>query len=128
MKIIKLFWIDDMALWAQTAQDNLSIIATKYGIELKILSAQNGEDADIVQKLGLYDFNAVIMDFHMEPFNGDKYINEIREQEHLDSTPIVFYSQDNNADLESLVNGLKNIVTVYRPNLEDKIKELFFGL
>lgn len=128
MKNIKLFWIDDMETWAQTAQSNLILIANKYNIDLRVIPAQNGEDKDIIQKIMLYDFNAIIMDFHMEPFNGDKYIKDIRFEEHLDHIPIIFYSQDNSTDLANLVSGLKNIITVYRPNLEDKIKELLFDL
>lgn len=127
MITIKLFWIDDMESWAASAQSNLEIIAKKYGVTLKIVSAANGEEMDINQKIMQYDFDAIIMDYHMEPFNGDKYIQDIRFERHLDEIPIIFYSQDNNANLDSLVSGLKNIITVYRPNLEDKIKELFFA-
>lgn len=126
MKNIKLFWIDDMENWAKTAQGNLQIVASKYDINLIIIPAQNGEDEDIIQKIMLYDFNAIIMDFHMDPFNGDKYIRDIRLEEHLDHIPIIFYSQDNNTNLADLVTGLKNITTVYRPYLEDKIKQMFF--
>jgi hypothetical protein len=62
----------------------------------------------------------------MDPYNGDKYVKEIRSKEHLEHIPIIFYSQDNSTDLDELVEGLPNIVTVFRPNLEDKIKEMFF--
>lgn len=128
MKTVKLFWIDDMEIWAKSAQDNLQLIAGKYGVDLFIIPAKNGEDKDIIQKITFYDFDAIIMDYHMDPFNGDKYIHDIRFQDHLDHIPIIFYSQDNNTDLRSLVSNLGNVITVYRPNLEDKIKELFFGL
>lgn len=122
-KVVKLFWIDDMESWASSAQNNLKIIGAKYGIELKVLSAKNGED--IIQQLNI-DFDAVVMDYHMEPFNGDKYIRDIRFEEHLEHIPILFYSQDNSTKLDELVSDLKGVITVYRPNLEDKIKELFF--
>jgi len=122
-KVVKLFWIDDMESWASSAQDNLRIIGGKYGIELKVVSAKNGED--IIQQLNI-DFDAVVMDYHMEPFYGDKYIRDIRFEEHLEHIPILFYSQDNSTKLDELVSDLKSITTVYRPNLEDKIKELFF--
>ncbi|MCP9291635.1 response regulator [Gracilimonas sediminicola] len=126
MKIIKLFWIDDMAPWAKSAQDNLIIVANKYKINLKVIPALNGEDMDITWKAENYDFDCIVMDYHMEPYNGDKYIKEIREEEHLEHIPIIFYSQDNSTDLDELVEGLPNIITVFRPNLEDKIKEMFF--
>lgn len=123
MKIIKLLWIDDMENWANSAQTNLKLIAQKYKITLIIVPAKNGEE--ILQQLNI-DFTAVIMDYHMEPFNGDKYIKDIRFEEHLEHIPIIFYSQDNSTDLAKLVKDLKEVITVYRPNLEDKIKELFF--
>ncbi|OQP59667.1 hypothetical protein A3860_36470 [Niastella vici] len=122
-KVVKLFWIDDMETWAHSAQDNVRIIARKYGIDLKIITSRNGDN--IFQQLN-YDLDAVIMDYHMQPFNGDKYIQEIRAEEHLEQIPILFYSQDTSTNLAGLVSNLKNIVTVYRPNLEDKIVELYF--
>ncbi len=124
MKVIKLFWVDDMENWAKSAQTNLQLICGKYEIDLKIVPAVNGED--IVQKLMQFDFDGIIMDYNMEPFNGDKYINDIRYEDHLDEIPILFYSQDNNIDLNKLVANQKNIVCVYRGNLEDKVKEIFF--
>lgn len=124
MKTIKLLWIDDMENWASSAQDNLKIISKKYDITLNIIPARNGEN--VVQQLMMFDFDAVIMDFHMEPFNGDKYIRDIRAEEHLEHIPILFYSQDNSTDISSVIHGLRNVTTIYRPNLEDKIKELFF--
>lgn len=124
MKNIKLFWIDDVEAWSASAYENLKIIATKYGINLSVVFAVNGED--VCQQLMMFDFDGVIMDYHMEPFRGNKYIEDIRNEEHLDSIPILFYSQDNSTNISSLVSGMKNIITVYRPNLEDKIKELFF--
>jgi len=124
MKVIKLFWIDDMENWAEAAKTNLVIVANKYKITLKVIHATNGED--VVQQLNQFDFDGVIMDYNMEPYRGDKYIQDIRFEEHLGHIPIIFYSQDNTTDLDSLVGNHANVVTVYRPNLEDKIKELFF--
>ena len=126
MKTVKLLWIDDMVEWAKSAQKNLEIIATKYNVDLHIILAVNGEDKDILQKIMSYDFDGIIMDYHMEPQNGDIYIRDIRYEEHLEHIPIIFYSQDNSTNLDKLVEGLTNIHTVYRPNLEDKIKEMFF--
>ncbi len=124
MKVIKLLWIDDMENWADAAKTNLVIVGNKYKINLKVIHAVNGED--VVQQLNAIDFDGVIMDYNMEPFRGDKYIDDIRFEEHLSHIPIVFYSQDNTTDLDSLVETHANVITVYRPNLEDKIKELFF--
>ena len=124
MKNITLFWIDDMENWANSAQTNLQLISVNYNIKINIVPALNGED--IVQQCMQYNFDAIIMDYNMDPFNGDKYIKDVRFEEHLEHIPIVFYSQDNSADLESLVEGIPNIITVFRGNLEDKIKELFF--
>jgi len=126
MKTLKILWIDDMENWARSAQSNLELIAPKNMIKLNIVSAANGEDFDILQKIEQYDFDVIVMDYHMEPFNGDKYIQEIRYVEHLEHIPILFYSQDNSTDLKALVSDLANVITVYRPNLEDKIKEIFF--
>ena len=124
MKIIKLLWIDDMENWADSARINLEIVANKYDIQFKVILAENGED--VVQQLTAIDFDGVVMDYNMEPFRGDKYIDDIRFEEHLGHIPIIFYSQDNTTNLDALVEKHANVVTVYRPNLEDKIKELFF--
>lgn len=62
----------------------------------------------------------------MKPSNGDKYIRDIRFEDHLEHIPILFYSQDNSTELATLIVGVKNVITIFRPNLEDKIKELFF--
>lgn len=124
MKNIILFWIDDMENWASSAQTNLELISLKNNIKINIIPARNGED--IVQVCMAHNFDAIIMDYNMEPFNGDKYIQDVRFEEHLEHIPIIFYSQDNSADLDNLVKGIPNVITVYRGNLEDKIKELFF--
>lgn len=126
MKVVKLLWIDDMVDWASSAQKNLELISSKYDIELVVIPAKNGEEFDIVWKMTNYDFDCVIMDYLMEPYNGDKYIKEIREHDHLENIPIIFYSQDNSTDLDELVKGIPNVTTVFRGNLEDKIKEMFF--
>lgn len=126
MKVVKLLWIDDNEPWAQSAHNNLAIVATKYKINFKVVPALNGEDMDISWKAENYDFDCIVMDYHMEPFFGDKYIKEFRKNDHLEHIPVIFYSQDNSTDLDSLIEGLPNIITVYRPNLEDKIKEMFF--
>jgi|LakMenE18May11ns_1017448.scaffolds.fasta_scaffold9871254_2 PleD family two-component response regulator len=124
MENIILLWIDDMENWAASAQSNLILIGTLNNITINIIPARNGED--ILQQCMMYNFDGIIMDYNMEPFNGDKYIKDIRFEEHLEHIPIIFYSQDNNVDLDKLVVGLQNIETVFRGNLEDKIKELFF--
>ena len=126
MRVLKFFWIDDMEAWTTSAQDNLHLISSKYGIKLHIVTAANGEN--VVQQLMQYDFDAVIMDYNMSPFNGDKYIKDIRYEDHLEHIPIIFYSQDTSTDLEFLVKGISKIHIVYRLYLEDKIKELFFKI
>lgn len=124
MKNIILLWIDDMEGWASSAQTNLQIISSKYNIKVNVIPSVNGEE--ILQLCMQYNFDAIIMDYNMEPYNGDKYIQDIRQEEHLEHIPIIFYSQDNSVNLESLVKGIPNVETVFRGNLEDKIKELFF--
>jgi CheY-like chemotaxis protein len=126
MKTIKLFWIEDIETWAVAARTNLGIIAKKYKIDLYIMPAKNGEE--VVQQLMMFDFDGVIMDYQMEPFNGDKYIRDIRFEEHLEHIPIIFYSQNTSIELSKLVEDLKGVTTVYRPNLEDRIIEMFFGV
>ena len=112
-----------MENWTKSVIDILTLIAPKHNVDLKVVWARNGED--ILQQLN-YDFSAIVMDYHMSPSNGDKYIRDIRFEEHLEDVPIIFYSQDNTTDLKELVADVKNVITVYRPNLEDKIKELFY--
>ena len=120
MKALTFLWIDDMQNWASSAQTNLKLISPKYSIDLHIMNAINGEE--ILQQCMMFNFDAVIMDYHMEPHNGDKYIRDVRNEEHLEAIPIIFYSQDNSSNLDLLISDLKNVITVYRPNLEDKIK------
>ena len=76
MKNITLFWIDDMENWANSAQTNLQLISVNYNIKINIVPALNGED--IVQQCMQYNFDAIIMDYNMDPFNGDKYIKDVR--------------------------------------------------
>lgn len=123
MKVLKLYWIDDMQIWAASASDNLKIIAQKYDCDLHVVHATNGDD--IVMQLTMFDFDGVIMDYQMTPFNGDKYIADIRNEDHLIDVPIIFYSQNNSISLNDLVGNMKNITTVFRPNLEDAIREKF---
>ncbi|WP_353087747.1 hypothetical protein [Flavobacterium sp.] len=125
MKQIILLWIDDMENWASSAQKNLELISAKHNIIINIIPALNGED--IVQQCMQYNFDGIIMDYNMEPSNGDKYIKDVRFEEHLEHIPIIFYSQDNNANLENLVKDIPNVICVFRGNLEDKIKEMFFN-
>jgi CheY-like chemotaxis protein len=129
MKIIKILWVDDMEDWVLSAKSNLEIIASKYGIELVVLHVKNGEDDDLHLKLRDFDSDCIVMDYMMEPFNGDRYVKMIRnddDYEHLSAVPIIFYSQATDIDLKSLVKDLSNVHTVYRANLEEKIKEMFF--
>lgn len=121
MKTKKILWIDDMLEWSSTVQFNLSLVAENKDISLKCLPQKNGED--LKQILMQYDFDLIVMDYHMEPFSGDKYIKDIRFEEHLEHIPILFYSQDTSTDLKSLISDIKNVEVVYRPNLEDKIRE-----
>lgn len=114
-----------MENWAKSAQLNLQIVASKYGIELDVKYVPNGED--VVQILMMNQFDCVVMDYLMTPFNGDKYIWDIRREQHLFYIPILFYSQDNSTDLKEKVKDCGNVKIIYRPNLEDKIKELFFN-
>lgn len=123
MNHIKVFWIDDMEDWARTAQANLEIIAGKYDVQLHVISAINGEE--VIQQCMMYNFDVILMDYDMSPNNGDKYIRDIRAEEHLELIPIIFYSQHTVTNLESLVEGMKNVETVYRPNLEHRIIERF---
>lgn len=129
MKVVKVLWIDDMQDWVDTTRENLEIIATIKNIKLVVVQAENGEDISIKLKMRDIDFDCIVMDYRMDPFNGDKYIKMIRTEddyEHLFSVPIIFYSQDTDTNLKDLIGGLTDIHTVYRRNLEEKIKELFF--
>lgn len=119
-----ILWIDDMQNWSGILISNLSIIAEDKGINLIVMPQLNGEN--LKQIFMMYPFDLIVMDFHMEPFNGDKYINEIRDEEHLDSIPIIFYSQDPNVDLGALVTNVRNVYITTRGAVEDTIKSFIF--
>ena len=124
MKNKFILWIDDMQNWSHIITNNLSIIATDNNINLIVLPQLNGEDLE--QIFMMYPFDLIVMDYHMEPFNGDKYISQIREEEHLDSIPILFYSQDQNVDLSALIGNIRNVHITNRASVEDRIKEFIF--
>ena len=126
MKIVKVLWIDDSQTWTKSVQNNLEIIAKKYNVEFKFINAENGDD--IVFQCTNFDLDIIVMDYDMTPFTGDKYINDVRNEEHLEYIPILFYSQNNSVDLSSLLKNSRNTECLYRPNLEDKLKEIFFNL
>jgi PleD family two-component response regulator len=126
MRVVKILWIDDSQSWAKSVQDNLDIICSKYNVEFKFINVLNGED--IVFQCSSYDLDLIVMDYDMEPYTGDKYILDVRNEEHLEYIPIIFYSQNNSVDLESLIIGVKGVKCLYRPFLEDKIKELYFKM
>lgn len=119
-----ILWIDDMQNWSGIVISNLSIVAEDKGINLIFMPQLNGEN--LKQIFMMYPFDLIVMDFHMEPFNGDKYINEIRDEEHLDGIPIIFYSQDQNVDLASLVTNRNNVHVTNRTSVEDTIKSFIF--
>lgn len=124
MKNKFILWIDDMQNWSGIVISNLSIIAEDKGVNLIVMPQLNGEN--LKQIFMMYPFDLIVMDFHMEPFNGDKYINEIREEEHLDGIPVIFYSQDQNVDLAFLVTNRKNVHVTNRTSVEDTIKSFIF--
>lgn len=124
MKRKFILWIDDMQNWTDIVIDNLSILASDKNIKLFVKSELNGED--LRQIFMMYPFDLVVMDFHMEPFNGDKYIKDIRDEEHLDLIPIIFYSQDPDVDLASLIQDSKNVYITSRESVEDLIKTFIF--
>ena len=124
MKRKFILWIDDMQNWTDIVIDNLSILARDKNIKLFVKSELNGED--LRQIFMMYPFDLVVMDFHMEPFNGDKYIKDIRDEEHLDLIPIIFYSQDPDVDLASLIQDSKNVYITSRESVEDLIKTFIF--
>lgn len=124
MKNKFILWVDDMQNWSHIITNNLSIIATDNDVNLIVLPQLNGEDLE--QIFMMYPFDLIVMDYHMEPFNGDKYISQIREEEHLDSIPILFYSQDQNVDLSALIGNIRNVHITNRASVEDRIKEIIF--
>lgn len=125
MKNKFILWIDDMQNWSGIVISNLSIVAEDKGVNLIVMPQLNGEN--LKQIFMMYPFDLIVMDFHMEPFNGDKYINEIRDEEHLDDIPIIFYSQDQNVDLAALVTNRKNVHVTNRTSVEDTIKSFIFN-
>ncbi|RIV72643.1 response regulator [Flagellimonas aequoris] len=124
MKNKFILWIDDMQNWSHIITSNLSILATDKDINLVVLPQLNGEDLE--QIFMMYPFDLIVMDYHMEPFNGDVYIEQIRLEEHLDNIPILFYSQDQNVDLSALVSSLENVHVTDRASVEEVIKGFIF--
>lgn len=124
MKNKFVLWIDDMQNWSGIVISNLSIVAEDRGINLIVMPQLNGEN--LAQIFMMYPFDLIVMDYHMAPRNGDKYIQEIRLEEHLDGTPILFYSQDPNVDLSALVTNTKNVHITNRTSVEDRIKSFIF--
>tara|TARA_R110002050_G_scaffold291601_2_gene446206 strand:- start:49 stop:432 length:384 start_codon:yes stop_codon:yes gene_type:complete len=119
-----ILWIDDMQNWSHIIESNLKILASDNNINLLVLNRLNGEDLE--QVFMMHQFDLIVMDYHMEPFNGEKYISQIREEEHLDNIPILFYSQDQNVDLSTLVESIRNVHVTNRASVEDRIKEFIF--
>jgi CheY-like chemotaxis protein len=119
-----ILWIDDMQNWSHIITSNLSILATSKEINLIVLPQLNGEDLE--QIFMMYPFDLIVMDYHMEPFNGNVYIDQIRNEEHLDSIPILFYSQDPDVELASLVKNKRNVHITNRASVEDMIKDFIF--
>jgi CheY-like chemotaxis protein len=113
-----------MQNWSGIVISNLSIIAEDRGVNLIVMPQINGEN--LKQIFMMYPFDLIVMDFHMEPFNGDKYINEIRDEEHLNGIPIIFYSQDQNVDLATLVSDRANVHVTNRTSVEDTIIKFIF--
>jgi len=64
--------------------------------------------------------------YHMEPFNGDVYVKQIRDEEHLDNIPILFYTNDPDVDLHALIPNCKDVYITNKKSLEDKVKEFIF--
>jgi CheY-like chemotaxis protein len=126
MKNKFILWIDDMQNWSHIIESNLKILASDNNINLLVLNRLNGEDLE--QVFMMHQFDLIVMDYHMEPFNGDKYISQIREEEHLDNIPILFYSQDQNIDLTTLIRNIKNVHVTDRASVEDSIKEFIFPI
>ncbi len=124
MKNKFILWIDDIQDWVNIIENNLKIIAQEKGINLIVMPQLNGENLE--QIFMMYPFDLIVMDFHMEPFNGDVYINQIREEEHLDNIPILFYTNDLEVKLEELVHNKKNVSVTNKKFVEDRIKTFIF--
>ncbi|TKC00860.1 response regulator [Pedobacter cryophilus] len=126
MRQVKILWIDDSEQWVSSLQENLNLISEKNDIRFSFINAINGDD--IIQQCRSFDFDLIVMDYDMEPFTGEKYIGDVRDEEHLEHIDIIFYSQNNSIKLEDLVSEYKKVKTAFRPNLEDLIKERFFKM
>lgn len=121
-----ILWIDDMQNWSHIIESNLKILASDNEINLLVLNRLNGEDLE--QVFMMHQFDLIVMDYHMEPFNGDKYIAQIREEDHLDNIPILFYTQDQDVDLTVLIGNIRNVHVSNRMSVEDRIKEFIFPI
>lgn len=117
--------IDDMDEWSSSATYllNSRIDNTKY--KINIVHRENGES--ILQDLMLFPFDVVLMDYHMNPFNGNKYIDDIHYDVTFAYVPIIFYSQDPNVDLAALIGNMDNVSVCHRTELVDMIIQRFFA-
>lgn len=117
--------IDDMDEWSSSASYLLNSKIDKRRYKINIVHRKNGES--ILQDLLLFPFDVVLMDYHMEPFNGDKYINDIHYDMTFAYVPIIFYSQDPNVDLRALIGNMDNVSVCHRTELVDMIDRRFFA-
>lgn len=124
MKNKFILWIDDMQNWSHIIESNIKILASEKNVNLLVLNRLNGEDLE--QVFMMHQFDLIVMDYHMEPFNGDKYIAQIRQEDHLNHIPILFYSQDQNVNLTNLIGNIRNVHVTNRASVEDRIKEFIF--
>ncbi len=124
MKQKFILWIDDMQSWTDIVIENINLLALERGMQLIIKPQLNGENLE--QILMLYPFDLIVMDYQMSPFNGDKYIKDIRFEPHLDGIPILFYSQDPDINLKELISDTINVHITNRKLVEDRIMDFIF--
>lgn len=86
--------------WVKTVQTNLDIVSKKYDVKIHTKFAPDGEN--VVQLCMMHQFDYVLMDYDMDPSKGDKYIQDIRAEDHLEFIPVIFYSQRTDVSLPDL--------------------------
>lgn len=120
-----ILWVDDIQNWVEILSANLHLVADEKEIDLIVFPQLNGDN--IKQIAMMHQFDLILMDYQMKPYNGDKYINDIRGWDDFDNVPIIFYSANPDLDLDSMVANYKNVHSANRKNVEDLIKKFLFS-
>ena len=122
MRPIYSIWIEDVPKYIDTLIYNLTPDFEDLGIEFCKPDLHLSESflPDVARAI---EVDIVMVDYNLPGgINGDSVIQSIRQYEHNNKTPIIFYSSNlDSADLKKLVIGLPNIICCHRDSLGDEL-------